>query len=131
MRSSKGMFALAKAAAISKGLSPTWGNEKAVGFGLTYEELERIYAREGYSLRSTRGSDANVIRNHIYNWKLAGQVIQRGEVIFFILQSDDLQDWKAYRYIQEYMDIHKGAELDVIGLDKTIMLNFDGQEAME
>lgn len=131
MRSSKGMYALAKATAISKGLSPTWGNEKAVGFGLTYEELERIYAREGYALKSTKGSDTGVIHNHIYNWKLAGLVVQRGETIFFILKSDDIQDWRAYRYIVEYMDKHRGVNFDVIGLDKTITLDYDQMEVIE
>ena len=131
MRSSKGMYALAKATAISKGLSPTWGNEKAVGFGLTYEELERIYVREGYALKSTKGSDTGVIHNHIYNWKLAGLVIQRGETIFFILKSDDIQDWKAYRYIVEYIDKHRGVDFDVIGLDKTITLDYNQMEVIE
>ena len=131
MRSSKGMYALAKATAISKGLSPTWGNDKAVGFGLTYEELERIYAREGYALKSTKGSETGVIHNHIYNWKLAGLAIQRGETIFFILKSDDIQDWRAYRYIVEYMEKHRGADFDVIGLDKTITLDYNQMEVLE
>ena len=117
MRSSKGMFAIAKAVAISKGLTPSWGNSSAIGFALTHEELERIYAAEGYALKNTRGGTSNVIANHIYNWKLAGQVRQLGDKVYFVLNADDLEDWTAYRYIQEFLETHSDRKYDVIGLN--------------
>lgn len=117
MRSSKGMYAVAKAVALSKGLEPSSGNSKLIGFALSREELERVYAREGYALRTTKGSSTDVINNHIYNWKLAGLVVQVADKIFFILDHEDLGDWRAFRYIRDYTEQHKDMELDYIGLD--------------
>lgn len=129
MRSSKGMFAIAKANAIDKGLTRSWGDSSVIGFALTYEELERIYAKEGYALRSSKGgSGTDVINNHIYNWKLAGLVRRLGDKIFFVLDSEDLEDWQAWRYIQEFQKAHPGNKFDVVGLDVYIK---DGEQEAE
>lgn len=117
MRSSKGMYALAKATALSKGIEPTSGNSKVLGFALSRQELERVYAREGYALRTTKGTSTDVINNHIFNWKLAGQVIQIGEKIYFVLDREDLDDWRAWRYITEFMKAHADSHYDYVGLD--------------
>lgn len=113
MRSSKGMYAIAKAVALKQGLRSVWGNSNVIGFGLTYKDLERIYAREGYAIR--KSGDNKIIDNHIHNWMLAQQIRKFGDCIFFYLDTEDLEDMQTYSYIVQYRREHPDTKAEIIG----------------
>lgn len=115
------MYSIAKAKAISKGLTGAMRGDKVLGFGLTYGELERIYAQEGYSIRHGSKDKDNVINAHIYNWTLAKLIERVGDTIFFTFDPEDLRDMETYAYLNEYRREHPDLKCDYIGIAPSIL----------
>lgn len=114
------MYELAKAKAISKGLTSAMRGSKVIGFGLTYGELERVYAQEGYSIKN-RSSKDNIINDHIYNWTLARLIERVGDTVFFTFDPEDLKDMETYAYLNEYRREHPDLNVEYVGIASSIL----------
>lgn len=112
MKSAKGMLAIAKAIAISSGVRSLNDQGKLCGFGLKIDELNKIYAREGFPVHKP---NYTVVNDHITTWKIAGQAIQAGDMIFFFLDRGSFSDYQANVKLQEYAKDHDGQILQIYG----------------
>lgn len=118
MKSSKGMIAIAKATAISYGIRSAYNQGKICGFGLRIEELNKIYAMEGFPVYKPNYS---VVNDHIATWKVAGLVAQAGDMIFFLLDRRSFSDYQANMTIQEYAKDHDGQFSQIYGFMEDII----------
>lgn len=112
MKSAKGMLAIAKAIAISSGVRSLNDQGKLCGFGLKIDELNKIYAREGFPVHKP---NYTVVNDHITTWKIAGQAVQAGDMIFFFLDRGSFSDYQANVKLQEYAKDHTDQILQMYG----------------
>lgn len=89
MKGINGMLAVAKAAAIERGVRavPTPDDKVVYGFLLKSDELQSLFKREGFRKLTT-------VNDYIETWLEIGHVVrvewrQHSAVYFFILQSTD------------------------------------------
>ncbi len=119
MKSAKGMLAIAKAIAISSGIRSLNDQGKLCGYGLKIDELNKIYAREGFPVHKP---NYTVVNDHITTWKIAGQAVQKGDMIFFFLDSGSFSDYQAHMKLQEYANDHTDQILQIYGFSEDVII---------
>lgn len=85
MKNANSMYALAKASAIEQGPRIAAGQ---YGYALSMAELTRIYAQNGFNIRTRQGRPP-AMENHLGIWEAAGKAHVVGQLIFFELSPDE------------------------------------------
>ena len=97
MKTSIGMYQIAKAICIRK--KQILKNERHVaGFGMTIDDLKRIYARNGYNVSDDKNT---VMARHLENWELGGMAKVSGGIVFFYLDIKNLPEYQANQLLLE------------------------------
>lgn len=97
MKTSIGMYQIAKAICIRK--KQILKNERHVaGFGMTIDDLKRIYARNGYNVSDDKNT---VMARHLENWELGGMAKVSGGIVFFYLDIKNLSEYQANQLLLE------------------------------
>lgn len=97
MKTSIGMYQIAKATCIRK--KQILKNEKHIaGFGMTIDDLKKIYARNGYNISDDRCS---ALTKHLENWELGGMAKISGNIIFFYLDVKNLREYQANQILNQ------------------------------
>lgn len=91
MKTSIGMYQIAKAICIRK--KQILKNEHHIaGFGMTIEDLKKVYARNGYNISDDKNT---VMARHLENWELGGMARISGGIVFFYLDIKNLFEYQA------------------------------------
>ena len=91
MKTSIGMYQIAKAICIRK--KQILKNERHIaGFGMTIEDLKKVYARNGYNISDDKNT---VMARHLENWELGGMARISGGIVFFYLDIKNLSEYQA------------------------------------
>lgn len=97
MKTSIGMYQIAKAICIRK--KQILKNERHVaGYGMTLDDLKRIYARNGYNVSDEKNT---VMARHLENWELGGMARVSGGIVFFYLDVKNLIEYQANQILLE------------------------------